>query len=127
MLSPTSRISLAFNQFRENPKPALKAMPGKILRAAKAAGKFLKTSYVDGFLALVAGRYTRSQAALIIAGSIPTILGALLITVPGILFPTPGHQAFYYFGSSLSCEPIALIPVFLGMVSSTLGLRIPLG
>ena len=127
MLSQTSRLSLAFNQFRENPRPAL----GKLLRGLKhgtvTTGKFLKSCYVDGFKALIAGHYSRPQAAMIIAGTLPTILGALMITMPGILFPTPGHQAFYYFGSTLGCDPASLIPVVLGGISSTLGLRIPLG
>ena len=127
MLSQTSHLSLALHKFRENPRLSLRKLSGRIVKAIKTTGIFLKTSYVDGFRALVEGRYNRRQAVMIIAGSLPTILGALMITLPGLLFPSPGHQAFYYFGSTLGCEPSSLIPVVLGTVSSTLGLRIPLG
>lgn len=104
----------------------LRQLAQQIFLGAKITGSFLKTCYVDGFLALLAGRYTRRQAAMIIAGSLPTILGTMMITVPGILFPTPGHQAFFHFGNTLSCDPTSLIPVALGAISTTLGLRIPL-
>ncbi|MGB6222754.1 hypothetical protein [Haloferula sp.] len=127
MLSHISRISLTIRQLRDNPKPTLRKLAHQTLLGVKATGIFLKSCYVDGFLALVAGHYTRRQAAMIIAGSLPTILGAMMITVPGILFPTPGHQAFFHFGNTLSCDPTSLIPVVLGAISTTLGLRIPLG
>jgi len=87
----------------------------------------LKTCYVDGTKALAAGHYTRGQAALIIAGNVPAMLGAILITFPKVLFPTPGHQAFYYFANILNTDPTSLIPIVIAAVSSTLGLRIPLG
>lgn len=127
MLSHTSRISLAFREFQENPAPKLGLLTKQAGLAIKSAAKFLKGSYVDGFSALLKGNYSRRQAALIIAGNVPTILGALLITVPEVLFPLPAHQAFYYFGTSLGGNASSFIPIILGAVSSTLGLRIPLG
>jgi hypothetical protein len=127
MLSHTTRLSLSLIRFRENPGSTFRALSLQIARGIKTSAKFLKSCYVDGFRALIAGRYTRRQAALIIAGNLPTILGALMITVPGVLFPSPGHQAFYHFAATLGCEPSSLIPVFLGAISSTLGLRIPIG
>lgn len=127
MLFHFSRISLVFKQFRDEPKRMLRLLAHQTFLGLKATGRFLKTCYVDGFLALVEGRYTRRQAAMIIAGSLPTILGALMITVPGLLFPTPDHNAFFHFGSLLACETTSLIPMGLGALSTTLGLRIPLG
>lgn len=127
MLSRTSRLSLSLNKFRENPKPAIRALARDVFHGIKAAGNFLKTCYVDGTKALIAGRYSRTQAAMIIAGNLPAILGALLITFPSVLFPTPGHQAFYHFADILGTDPTSLIPMAIGAVSSTLGLRIPLG
>ena len=126
MLSHTSRLSLAFRKLQEEPKSAFRALFRHILHSLRLSGKFLKTCYVDGTKALVAGHYTRSQAAMIIAGNMPAILGANMITFPSILFPTPGHQAFYYFGNILNTDPTSLIPMIIGAVSSTLGLRIPL-
>lgn len=131
MLVYISHLSLAFNKFRENPKPLIKRLLLRTLRGLEAgtsaAVKFLKLCYVDGTKALLEGRYTRDQAAVIIAGSLPAILGALLITCPGVLFPTPSHHAFYHFGDILRTDPTSLIPMALGAVTSTLGLRIPLG
>lgn len=88
---------------------------------------FLKSCFVDGTRSLVAGNYSKKQAAIIIAASLPAIAGAVMITLPGVLFPTPAHQAFYYFAQTLATEPAALLPSLLGLVSSTLGLRVPLG
>lgn len=88
---------------------------------------FIKSCLVDGSKALLAGHYDKRQASLIIAANVPAIIGAMVITVPGILFHSPGHQAYYHFANNLGCEPASLIPMFLGATSSLLGLRIPLG
>ncbi|MEP4076582.1 hypothetical protein [Haloferula sp.] len=127
MLSQIPHLSLTFNKFREDPKSGLRALARRTLSGLKTCAKFLKSCYVDGFRALIEGRYSRRQAAMIIAGTLPTILGTMMITVPSILFPSPGHQAFYHFGNTLGGEPASLIPVAIGAISSTLGLRIPLG
>ncbi|MEM1085021.1 MAG: hypothetical protein AAGI48_12990 [Verrucomicrobiota bacterium] len=127
MLSQTSRLSLAFSQLRENPRHQLRSLCRHAARGLAATGAFLKTCFTDGLKALVAGRYTRKQAAIIIAGSLPAILGAMMITLPSVLFPTPGHQAFYHFASTLATDLSSMVPVALGTISSVLGLKIPLG
>lgn len=131
MLSQTSRLSLALCRLRENPKPELKLYGRRIASAARhgasVTGKFLKSCFTDGLKALIDGRYTRRQASIIIAGSLPAILGAIMITLPGLLFPSPGHQAFYHFAATLANDISSLIPVFLGAISSVLGLKVPLG
>jgi hypothetical protein len=127
MLSYTSRLSLALKGFKENPSSTLRRGATHATNGLRTTGIFLKTCYVDGFRALLAGHYSRRQAAVIMCATMPTILGALMITVPGLLFPSPGHQAFYHFAETLGRDPTSLIPVILGTISSTLGLKIPLG
>lgn len=98
--------------------------------ASQAAGKsltFLKTSLVDGSRSLIRGEYSHRQAAIVIASTLPAIIAALVVTLPGILFPTEAHQAFHYFAQSLETEKVSMLPTFLGLASSILGLRVPVG
>jgi len=96
-------------------------------RLARRTGAFLRTCYVDGGRALLTGSYSHRQAAVIIAASTPAILGVLFLTVPALLFPTPGHNAFYHFAHELNADPASMMPVLLGAVSSTLGLKVAIG
>ncbi len=98
----------------------------EIKHATHYSGRFLKSSYVDGTRALIQGRYSRRQAALIAVSTLPAILGLLFLTVPGILFPTPSHNEFFHFAANIGGNPASMLPMILGAASATLGLRIPL-
>lgn len=91
----------------------------------KRFGHFLKICYVDGMKALVAGRYDTRQACIIIAATVPVLLGVMVLFVPLALFPTPEHRAFYHFADTLANDSISMLPVVLGAVSTTLGLKVP--
>lgn len=111
--------------------PWLRAFCEKMLprlrTAASETAHFLKLCYVDGFRALVAARYDKRQAGLIIASTIPVLLSAGVLFVPTILFPTPEHKEYYHFARTLANDSISMIPVALGAIATTLGLKIPLG
>lgn len=103
-----------------------KAFP-KLKIAASRTTHFLKLCYVDGFRALVAARYDRRQACIIIAATIPALLSAGVLFIPTILFPTPEHKEYYHFARTLAEDSISMLPVALGAIATTLGLKIPLG
>ena len=88
---------------------------------------FLKTCYVDGFKALLMGKFDQRQAILIIVATIPILLSVGMLVIPTVLFPTPQHQAFYHFAQTLADDSISMVPVVIGAISTTLGLKIPLG
>lgn len=88
---------------------------------------FLKSCYVDGFRAIIAGRYSRRQGFLIIAAMLPVLLTTAVITVPLVLFPTEGHKAYFQFASILNSDPASLVPLVIGSITATLGLKVPVG
>ena len=88
---------------------------------------FLKSCYIDGLGAIIAGKYNRRQAAIIIAAMVPVLLTTAVIMVPLVLFPTEGHKAYFQFAAILNSDPTSLIPLAIGSVTATLGLRIPVG
>ena len=90
-------------------------------------GEFLRICYTDGVRALIAGKYSRRQAAYIMISALPALLGVALVTVPALLFPNPGNQALYHFAHTLSNDPASLLPTVIGTISTTLGFRLPLG
>lgn len=88
---------------------------------------FLKSCYFDGTRAIIAGRYSRRQGVLIIAAMLPILLTTAVITVPLVLFPTEGHKAYFQFASILNTDPASLVPLLIGSVTATLGLKVPVG
>jgi|GEM_PF-3434702 len=90
-------------------------------------GGFLRIAYTDGVKALVAGRYSPRQAAYIMCASLPALMGVAVVTLPALLFPSPSNEAFYHFANILSHDPVALIPTVIGAISTTIGLKLPLG
>ncbi len=121
-----SRTTPAFG-FAEMKPLSFRGLVARAKETLRRTPAFLKTCYVDGLLAIIGGRYSRRQAALIITAMLPVLLTTALITVPLILFPTEGHRAYFQFASILSTEPVSLIPMLIGSVSATLGLKVPLG
>lgn len=117
----------------ETPSPEVESVPRdlkaesleKLAHYGRITARFLKTCYVDGGKALLAGRYSKRQAALVIVSTLPAILGLLFLTVPGILFPTPSHNEFFHFAANITGNPASILPTLFGAASATLGLRIP--
>jgi len=130
MLSQLASLKLPHFE-RKNLSFSLSSMRTQFIPKTKAflleAAQFTKSCYVDGFKALVAGEYNNRQALLIIVATIPVLLSVAMLVVPTVLFPTPEHQAFYHFARTLSGDSASMVPVVIGAVSTTLGLRIPLG
>lgn len=120
MFTSLSHIKVIGNRVARNFAP-------RANRAIRHSLAFLKTCFVDGTRSLVRGDYTLRQGALVIASAIPAIVAALVVTLPGVLFPTEAHQAFHYFAQSLETDTVSLLPTFLGLASSVLGLRVPVG
>lgn len=88
---------------------------------------FLKSCFVDGTRAIIAGRYNRRQAAIVIAAMAPILIGTAVITVPLILFPTEAHKAYFQFANILNTDPVSMIPLAIGSVAAMLGLKVPVG
>ena len=86
---------------------------------------FLRAAYIEGPKAILRGNFSKRQGTLLCMATMPILLGVLFVTVPGILFPSPGHKAYYHFAVSLGNELIALVPMFIGIVSTTVGLKLP--
>lgn len=89
--------------------------------------EFFRNWFIDGPRLLLTGKFSRRAAGFMIAGALPAIAAALFLTVPGMLFPTPQHQAFFQFGKVLNSDMASLIPVGLGVLSSIFSFRLPLG
>ena len=75
---------------------------------------------------LLAGNYEKRKAAFVIAATCPILLATLFLTIPGFLFPTPRHNEFFHFANALGSDFTSAIPLMLGVISTTLGLRMPL-
>ncbi|GAA5476701.1 hypothetical protein [Haloferula helveola] len=108
-------------------EPVAPSFIQQALSHLRLVAHFLKACYVDGLSAIFQGRFDRRQGAIVIVAMLPILLGAMFVTVPMLLFPTEGHKAFYHFASILSNDPSAMLPFFIGTVSATLGLKVPLG
>lgn len=120
-----NRFAKRFLPDQPGDTPALSAKERAMIILGRIAHQ-LRLTYIDGPRALLAGRYSHRQAAYIMLATLPVFLGTLFITVPGILFPSPGHKAFYHFACSVGSDFSALIPVILGAISTSLGFKIPL-
>lgn len=96
----------------------LRHLPGR-------TAAFLRAAYIEGPKALIQGRYSRRQGVFLCLATAPILLGALFITLPGVLFPSPEHRAYYHFAVTVGNELVAVIPVLIGMLATTFGLRLP--
>ena len=81
--------------------------------------------FLAGPRALLAARYTRSQAWVLILATLPSILGGLAVTLPGVLFPTESHRAFHLYARAVATDPLSLLPIAAGIVTLLLSFRIP--
>jgi hypothetical protein len=90
-------------------------------------GEFFRNWFIDGPRLLLKGKFSRRAAGFMIVAAIPAILAVLFMTLPSLLFPTPQHNAFFYFGKSVSSDVASYVPLALGAISSIFSLRFPLG
>ena len=94
---------------------------------ARFDGEFFRNWFIDGPRLLLKGKFSRRAAAFMIVATVPAIAATLFLTVPGMLFPTPAHNAFFYFWKGVNSDMASLIPVGIGLISSVFSLRLPLG
>ncbi len=90
-------------------------------------GNFFRNWFIDGPRLLLKGKFSRRAAAFMVVAAIPAIAAVLFLTLPGLLFPTPQHNAFFYFGKSVTSDVVSYVPLALGLISSIFSLRFPLG
>ena len=89
--------------------------------------EFFRKWFIDGPRLLLKGKFSRRAAGFMIAAAIPAIAATLFLTLPELLFPTPQHNAFFYFSKSVNGDITSLVPLGLGLISSIFSLRLPLG
>jgi hypothetical protein len=90
-------------------------------------GEFFRNWFIDGPRLLLKGKFSRRSAAFMIVAAIPAIAAVLFMTVPGLLFPTPQHNAFFYFSKGVTSDVVSFVPLALGLLSTIFSLRFPLG
>ena len=88
-------------------------------------GEFFRNWFINGPRLLLKGKFSRRAAGFMIAAAIPAIAATLFLTLPGLLFPTPAHNAFFYFSKGVNTDIASLVPVGLGLISSVFSLRLP--
>lgn len=89
--------------------------------------EFFHNWFVEGPVRILKGHFSRRAAGFMIAGAMPAILTGLFLTIPGLLFQTPQHHAFFYFAKIVEGDPASILPVLLGTVSALFSFRFPLG
>ena len=94
---------------------------------ARFDGEFFRNWFIDGPRLLLKGKFSRRAAAFMIVAAIPAIAAVLFLTVPALLFPTPQHNAFFYFGKSVTSDVASYVPLAIGLLSTIFSLRLPLG
>lgn len=88
---------------------------------------YFRDWFVEGPKLMLKGCFSRRAAAFMIVSAAPAILAGLFLTVPGILFHTPEHNAYFHFARIVEGETPSVIPVILGTISSIFSFRFPLG
>jgi hypothetical protein len=86
---------------------------------------FFRDWFVNGPKLLMKGGFTHRAAGFMIAAATPAILAGLFVTIPGLLFHTPEHNAYFHFAKIVEGESV--LPVILGTISSIFSFRFPLG
>jgi hypothetical protein len=101
------------------------------LTVSDVLGHFDREFFLDWFVRgprlVLTGRFSRRAAGFMIASALPAILATLFLTIPGLLFHTPEHHAFFHFAKTLESDGTSMLPVFLGTLSSLCSFRFPLG
>jgi hypothetical protein len=128
--SPSQPEASAVATASSRPRPAA-ANRRRHLTVGDLLGRFdrafFREWFIDGPRMLLTGRFTRRAGAFMVASALPSILTALFLTVPGMLFHTPEHHAFFHFAKTLEGDGVSMLPVILGTLSSLFSFRFPLG
>jgi len=90
-------------------------------------GEFFRNWFIDGPRLLLKGKFSRRSAAFMVVAAIPAVAAVLFMTIPGMLFPTPAHNAFFYFAKGVTSDVASFVPLALGLLSTIFSLRFPLG
>jgi hypothetical protein len=90
-------------------------------------GQFFHSWFIDGPRLLLKGKYSRRAAGFMIVAAVPALAAVMFLTLPALLFPTPQHNAFFYFGKGVTSDVASYVPLALGLISSIFSLRLPLG
>ena len=88
---------------------------------------YFRDWFIEGPKLMIKGCFSRRAAGFMIVSALPAILTGLFLTVPGLLFYTPEHNAYFHFARILEGEAPSVIPVILGTISSIFSFRFPLG
>lgn len=88
---------------------------------------YFRDWFVEGPKLMLKGCFSRRAAGFMIVSAAPAILTGLFLTVPGILFHTPEHNAYFHFARIVEGDAPSIIPVILGTISSIFSFRFPLG
>jgi hypothetical protein len=86
---------------------------------------YFRDWFITGPKLILKGGFSHRAAGFMIAAATPAILAALFITIPGLLFHTPEHNAYFHFAKIV--EGDSVLPVILGTISSIFSFRFPLG
>jgi hypothetical protein len=89
--------------------------------------QFFHNWFIDGPRLLLKGKYSRRAAGFMIVAAVPALAAVMFLTLPELLFPTPQHNAFFYFGKGVTNDVASYVPLALGLISSIFSLRLPLG
>lgn len=119
-------VATATSQLREAARNR-RRQPTVIELLSQLDSEFFRNWFVEGSKGLFNGHFSPRAAGFMIAAVIPAILIAAFLTIPGMLFQTPDHQAFYYFAKCLEGDSATILPVMLGTISAIFSLRFTLG
>lgn len=89
--------------------------------------EFFRNWFVEGPRLILNGKFSRRSGGFIIAASMPVLLSTMFLVLPGILFPTPQHNAFFQFAKVIDGDLVSLLPLALGTISAIFSFRLPLG
>jgi hypothetical protein len=89
--------------------------------------EFFRSWFIEGPRLLFAGRFNHREGVFIALASVPAILAATFLLLPGFLFDTPEYHVFYEFARSVKEGNASLLPMAIGTLSSLFSLRVPHG
>jgi hypothetical protein len=89
--------------------------------------EFFHSWFIEGPIQVLHGHFSKRAAGFMIACAMPAILAVIFITLPGLLFQTPEHHAYFYFAKFVQGDSASNLPVLLGAITSLFSFRFPLG
>jgi hypothetical protein len=88
--------------------------------------EFFRSWFIDGPKLLLQGRFSAREGAFMAVAALPAIIATLFLTLPGLVFDSPDHHAFFHFARNLQQEAVSALPLVLGALCSLFSLRFPL-